>query len=248
MRSHGGQTFSTRTDAQGHYRVSGHQASIYITRVYPLAGSGYLSVSKTQQGWPAGAKSLVVDFKLTRGKILRGRVIDADTGRPVAGCGLVYQPRRGNPHNRNEYDLRNPVRTDAKGEFQVTALPGEGFVAVEAPDPDTIRVTLPKTNRGTAFPHGFADVKLAEEGDPGPVEVRLRKGVTLEARAVDPDGQTVQGRCRASQEHPRQADRQVGTGRILRGRRPSASGVPIPTSRIASSSSTRGASSGPSLS
>ena len=59
---------------------------MYFTTIHPPAGSGYLSVGKAQQGWPAGAKSLVVDFKLTRGKVLRGRVIDAGTGRPVAGC------------------------------------------------------------------------------------------------------------------------------------------------------------------
>jgi protocatechuate 3,4-dioxygenase beta subunit len=67
----------------------------------------------------------VVDFQVQRGKLLRGRVVDADLGRPVAGCGLVYQPRRGNPHDREEYDLRGPVRTDDRGEFRVTALPGE---------------------------------------------------------------------------------------------------------------------------
>jgi beta-lactamase regulating signal transducer with metallopeptidase domain len=193
MRRHGGQPFHARTDAQGHYRVSGHQADMYITTIEPPADSGYLGVSRTHQGWPAGVKSLVMDFKLTRGKVLRGRVVEAGSGRPVAGCGLVYQPRRGNPNNRNEYDLRSPVRTDANGEFRVTALPGEGLVAVEAPEPGFIRVTLAKSLRGTVYPHGFTEVTIAAEGEPAPAVVTLRRGVTLEARVVDPDGRPVKG-------------------------------------------------------
>src|SRR5206468_3722489 len=34
MRRHGGTVFSTRTDADGRYRLSGHSAESYWTRVY----------------------------------------------------------------------------------------------------------------------------------------------------------------------------------------------------------------------
>ena len=38
MRSHGGMPFPGRTDADGRFRISGHQANIYITSVYPQGG------------------------------------------------------------------------------------------------------------------------------------------------------------------------------------------------------------------
>ena len=47
-----------------------------------------------------------------QGSILRGRVVEAGSGRPVAGASVVYEPGPGNPHNRDEYEFRNPVLTD----------------------------------------------------------------------------------------------------------------------------------------
>ena len=69
MRSHGGMPFPGRTDADGRFRISGHQTSVmYITSVYPRADSGYLATSDTHQGWPAGAKFLEVNFALEKGR------------------------------------------------------------------------------------------------------------------------------------------------------------------------------------
>lgn len=193
MRKSGGHTFYGRTDAQGRYRISGHQANLYFTQVHPPADSGYLSLQDRHQGWPAGASSLVVNFKLPRGRLLRGQVRDGATGRPVAGAAVVYQPKSGNPHNRDEYDLRGPTLADADGRFVLTVLPGEGYVAVEAPDPGYIRVPLERGHLGriTAYPQGFTAVDVPEKGDPAAAVVVLHKGVTLEARAIGPDGRVV---------------------------------------------------------
>ncbi len=146
MRSHGGMPFHTRTDADGRYRVSGHAAArIYITAVYPPADSGYLAASDTEQTWPAGAKFLEKNFALEKGRIVHGQVVDADTKRPVVGAAVVYQPQPGNPNNRN-YDLRNTVLTDTAGRFAITALPGQGFLAVETPDESYIRTPIAGRN------------------------------------------------------------------------------------------------------
>ncbi len=97
MRRHGGMPFYTRTDADGRYRVAGHQADQYITTVFPSAESGYLSVKDWHTGWPAGAKYLEKDFALTKGRVVHGKVIDAGTNRPIAGAAVMYQPKRENP-------------------------------------------------------------------------------------------------------------------------------------------------------
>jgi hypothetical protein len=192
MRSHGGMCFSTRTDVDGRYRVSGHAARrTYITSVYPPADLGYLAVSDTEQNWPAGAKFLEKNFALDKGRIVRGQVIDADTRRPVVGAAVVYQPQTGNPHNRN-YDLRNTVLTDTAGQFAITTLPAEGFLAVEAPDESYIRMSFEGRYGGrTIFPQGLAIIDIPQVGEPKPAEIAVRKGVTLEAKAIDPDGKVV---------------------------------------------------------
>ena len=201
MGPHGGQAFSTRTDAQGRYRVSGHAATgrapspLYITTVSPPADSGYLCISNDHdKGWPAGAKFLEKNFALPRGRLLHGTVLDADTKKPIAGASIVYQPKQGNPHNRDEYDLRNRVLTDKDGRFTITGLAGEGLLVVEGPSSDYLRVTLPRaetrSNRDL-FPHGYVTMDVPEKEEPAPAEIKLRKGATLEARVLGPNGKPV---------------------------------------------------------
>ena len=193
MRSHGGMPFPGRTDADGRFRIAGHQTGfMYITSVYPRADSGYLATSDTHQGWPAGAKFLEVNFALEKGRLIHGRVIDRDTRQPVQGAAVMYQPASKNPNNKSGYDLRNTVLTAPDGTFGITGLPGDGMLVVEVPDPDALRTPVTGTMYGmTAYPHGSMTVNIPTEGEPRPVEIAVRKGVTIEARIVDPGGQVV---------------------------------------------------------
>ncbi len=196
MRTHGGMSFFTRTDAKGHYRVAGHQAGLYFVHAWPDAGSGYVDASRDHNGWPEGAKALTMNFALSRGKIFRGTVVDAETRAPIAGASVVYQPRRGNPHvgqsGDQREDFRNPVLTDASGRFAISGLPGEGYLLVEAAAGDYIRGRISGKEAGfmgqTLYPHGSARVDAKPDAEPAATEIALRKGKALEARALDPDG------------------------------------------------------------
>ena len=195
MRKHGGMSFFTQTDAQGRYRVAGHQADWHFIHAWPPPGSGYVDASRDHRGWPEGAKALTMDFALARGKVFRGTVVDAETRSPIAGASVVYQPKRGNPHRSKgadqREDFRNPVLTDASGGFAIAGLPGEGYLLVDAPG-DYIRGRLSGKEAGifgyTLYPHGLARVDVKPDAEPAAVEIAVRKGKALEARAVDPDG------------------------------------------------------------
>lgn len=195
MRSHGGHSFRGRTDADGRYRISGHWTDrTYHTTVYPPANSGYLDAVDVQQDWPAGAKELVKDFALEKSQVVTGRVIDQATKQPVAGAAVVYQPEPKNSDKDGKRDFRNPTVTDEQGRFSITALPGPGSLSVESPDGRTMRIRAGKLRyRRTAFPHGHVKIDVPKEGALPPVEIALRQGVTLEAKAVGPDGQPVRG-------------------------------------------------------
>jgi hypothetical protein len=136
---------------------------------------------------------LECDLALPKGRVLRGQVVEAGSGQPVAGASVMYEPARGNPHRRDDYQFPNPVWTGVDGHFALTALPGLGLLAVEAPTPDFISVS--STGHSTvgsliSRPHGFARVDVPAEKDKDPLETRitLRRGVTFEAGVVGPDG------------------------------------------------------------
>jgi protocatechuate 3,4-dioxygenase beta subunit len=181
-----------RTDASGRYRAAGAAGDSYRVAAYPDPSSGYLSVEKRRNEWPAGARVLEINLALPKpqGSILRGRVVEAGSGRPVAGASVVYEPAPGNPHKRDEYDFWNPVLTDGEGNFALTVLPGKGRLGVDAPTPDFICVPVTSNISSIARPHGFARLDLPAGKDKGnpPVQITLRKGVKLEARLVGPDG------------------------------------------------------------
>jgi hypothetical protein len=192
FRANGAQTFRTRTDADGRYRVSGHHADSYWTTVYPPPDSGYIAFQE-RRSWPAGARALEINFALARGKLIRGRVVHTESGKPIAGAVVVYEPGRGNPNDLKGYDLNNPTLADDQGRFSITGIAGAGFLLVEAPMLEAIRVKLVpgKNEKYAMHPHGFARLEVSERGELAPVEIAVRKGVKLEARIVGPDGTPV---------------------------------------------------------
>jgi hypothetical protein len=77
--------FHARTDASGRYRITGiaWNHGIY-TNLFPPADSGFLAAQHHHEGQAIGGGNLRRDFTVKDGIVLRGRVIDGDTGRPIA--------------------------------------------------------------------------------------------------------------------------------------------------------------------
>ncbi len=199
-RRNGDSCIEVRTDESGRYRAGAAGDSFWVV-AHADPASGYLPIRQDRDEWPKGAKVLEINLALPPASILRGRVVEAETGRPVAEASVIYKPELGSPFNSDDYEFDNPVLTDQDGNFVLTVLPGEGWVFVEAPTPDFMRVSLtynrssPAFPHGfTAFPHGFArlDLPAGKDQDNPPVQVTLRKGVRLEARFVGPDGRPVE--------------------------------------------------------
>ena len=182
-----------KTDERGHYRLSGKLGDSYWATAYPDPTSGYIPVEKRHQGWPAGASSLVMDFALAKGRVIRGRVVERGTGRPIRGASVAYRPDRNNPFNRDGNEFRNPTSTDADGRFLITGLAGPGTIAVDGPgaSPEYVRVPIvdPKAKEMTnAYPHGFVRLDVPTEGEAPESQITLRPGVVLEANVLDPEG------------------------------------------------------------
>jgi beta-lactamase regulating signal transducer with metallopeptidase domain len=191
MRRHGGRAILTVTDGQGRYRVSDRDGENYWVKAFPAPGAGYLAAERGSIRWPAGAAELRVDLALRRGVVVRGRVVDEETKQPIAGAGVVYQPRRGNAHARDNDEFDSPALTDAEGRFTITGVAGPGVVVAEAPSDAYIRHTVAPVDFGhtsSLHVHGLARFELPAAGAPPELAIMLKKGLTLEAQAVRPDG------------------------------------------------------------
>jgi beta-lactamase regulating signal transducer with metallopeptidase domain/protocatechuate 3,4-dioxygenase beta subunit len=197
MNRHGGGAAGTQTDAAGHFRVSDKVGEMYFVHVSPRPDSGYLSQYVHVARWPQGAKTLVCDFKLARGALIHGRVLDGASGEPIAGASVEYHPSPKNPNlktgNRGtSYEFRNPVLTDGEGRFKLVGLQGAGYLTVETPQRIYIRKPLEEEQdpNARAMPMGYTPIDLAPPaGANKEVVIRLQRGRTVALQAVGPQGE-----------------------------------------------------------
>ncbi|MCX6344838.1 MAG: carboxypeptidase regulatory-like domain-containing protein [Armatimonadetes bacterium] len=87
----------------GHYRLI-------------LSKPGNFFAHQVEAEVKAGQTGIVPDIIALRGVIVSGRVIDADTGKPVAGVFLDVDLLENNPHKW--------YKTDKNGKYELRAIPG----------------------------------------------------------------------------------------------------------------------------
>jgi protocatechuate 3,4-dioxygenase beta subunit len=185
-----------RTDGQGRARAVAWPAGGYRIRIDPAEGEPYLHAWWDIE-WPTAAVQQTREFKLWRGAVVRGRVIEDPSGTPVAGAWVeYYQTIRGNKRQANLLSVEAVSGPD--GTFTVVVPPGPGHLLVQGPGDDYLHVTTSSTEMGIGlrpsfrlYPdvHAILDIKDGEATHP--VELRLRRGVTVTGRVVGPDGKPV---------------------------------------------------------
>jgi hypothetical protein len=147
--------------------------------------------------YKAGVKRRV-DFALPRGVLVRGRVVEEKSGRPVAGAIAYHYPRlaRGKSYGELEIGWLNPVVSDGSGRFQIAVLPGPGYLVVEGPGPEYVPRVLGqnqlihhgKPGGGRWYAHAFVPLNFKAKSGPQEITVRLRRGVKVRGKVVGLDG------------------------------------------------------------
>jgi RNA polymerase sigma factor (sigma-70 family) len=193
-----------KTDDKGRYRILTYRGNFMNVSVLPPEGVPYLPLHK-QAEWDKGVVKKVLDLALPSGVLVRGKVTEAGTGKPVAGAVVGYRQRwRDNPFFSAEAAERfqgGEMRhlTAADGSFQLTVLPGPGHMIVKGPTLDYVHLETtdgelegeePKSTR--FYPDGLAKLDLKPDVKaPQEVAIELRRGETIHGRVVDPDGNPV---------------------------------------------------------
>jgi RNA polymerase sigma factor (sigma-70 family) len=194
---------TTRTDDEGRYRLQPFAGENLTISVYPPDETPYL-VAKKEFGWPEKKVRHEVDVSLLRGILVRGTVLEAGSGKPVAGASVTHEwGKEDNPFfdgamksRENPWPTRGAT-TRSDGRFSMAVPPGPGFLLVKAAEPDYLHV---ETSSGRlvggvggtpTFVSGLFELKLLPDDPPQECLIAPRRGATLRGRVVDADGQPV---------------------------------------------------------
>jgi RNA polymerase sigma factor (sigma-70 family) len=123
------------TDKEGRYRLAGLPLSkTYRVFAYPPGSSPYLRQNAEAEATP-GSATVRLDIGLAKGVVVKGRVIDRQTGKGVR-AGIRFAPL---PDNRffgkpgfDSYKTdRTMEETDRQGRFRVVTIPGKSLLMAQ---------------------------------------------------------------------------------------------------------------------
>jgi RNA polymerase sigma factor (sigma-70 family) len=201
------------TDEQGRFRVNCPPGRVFLSS-YPPDGSPYLSRA-TSFVWPKGKEKHEVQVELPRGVLVRGKVSEAGSGKPVPGAVVSYFLREDNPfaHFTITSWRQTPgefVRTKADGTFEAAVYPGQGHLMAKGPSRDyvlqrldTKELTLGKAGGAPLYAEAVTPLDLKAGAEPQEVSLTLRRGVTIRGLVLDPDGKPVKEAVLTSATHLR---------------------------------------------
>jgi RNA polymerase sigma factor (sigma-70 family) len=206
---HGDGRLATTTDTEGRYQLVGMpKGEGNIILAAPAEGQPYLLAVKDVGDSP-GLDPITVDFALKRGVLIKGRVTDKATGKPVPGH-IEYVAFADNSHRSEvpNWTTNNYLYTHEDGSFEVVALPGRGLLAVRAwgdhylldvgadqipgRDEQGFYRTYPHLV-GASLYHTLVEVNPAKDAESLTCNLIVDPGKTLTGTVLSPDGKPLAG-------------------------------------------------------
>jgi hypothetical protein len=167
-------------------------------------GPPYFNCTKLDVADTPGLDPVPVDFDLERGLVVKGRLLDKATGKPVRGR-VLYLARDDNPNLKDYTDLGKPQaiavdpgKTAEDGSFSVIGIPGPGLLCASADDTNRYApARLDGVKAGLSILQSYnAVVRIDPSEKDGKSLVRditLEPGRALSGSVVGPDGKPLVG-------------------------------------------------------
>ena len=185
------------TGGDGRFRAKAETSDRNVVHVLAPQGQPYLNGRTEEFTWTKGAIEHRVDLVLPRGVMIRGKVTEEGSGKPIAGTMLGYlcgptQAAPTDPWFGREWsgpDGTFQLAVSPKSTYLIVLGPSEDYVLQEAGE-RMIQQGQPGGRR--MYAHAFIAYDLKSGGDTRKIDVVLRRGATVKGKVIGPDGEPVQ--------------------------------------------------------
>ncbi len=182
-------------DDQGRFTARVAPRQYYSIRAYPPEGQPYL-IPEHRFEWTKGRVKTTTDISLPRGVLIRGKVVEEGTGRPLAGSSVQFE---ANPRRDDILAAwQTIVASHDDGSFQIAVPPGKGHLLIFGPTPDYIveEIGLRELWSGRhggrrTYAHHIAAYEVKPGDESHEIVAVLRPGKTIRARVVARDGRPI---------------------------------------------------------
>ena len=188
-------TAKFRADDQGRFQMNPIAAESYTFGAFPTGGEPYL-IQQDEFKWTKGAVKANHDITVRRGVLIRGKVTEAGTDRPLPASSVMFIPVGGSDDILSGWQAM--VASQADGSFQIAVPAGKGHLLVFGPTGDYVlgeigsnRLYDDRAGGQRYRAHAIIPYEVKAGDAPLEVPAALRPGVTIKGRAVGPDGQTI---------------------------------------------------------
>jgi RNA polymerase sigma factor (sigma-70 family) len=193
---------TARADDKGRFQLQPYAGKFFLIEVYAPKGEAYLGLQKSFD-WPKGTVQQEIDLALPRGVLVRGKITEEPSGKPVAGAIVDFFPQGdGNAGLRDDVHTgwRTAVTSGSDGTFQIGVPPCVSYLLIQGPTFDYIHrelfETLPHVISEKAvghrlYPDAWVKLDLKPRAEPEELTIKLRRGATVEGRLLGPDGKPV---------------------------------------------------------
>ncbi len=179
-RSRGYRVSRSHTDDRGRFTASSLPGEYFQVHAYAPEGQPYV-VTQVEFDWAKGAIKKALDIRVPRGVLIRGKVVEAGTNRPLADS-TVYFKHVG---NRNDIVSGWQVSVASKpdGSFAIAVPPGKGHLLVYGPSDDYVAREIGSSTLDGGRPggwrfraHAIIPYEVKAGDPPREIAMALRRG------------------------------------------------------------------------
>ncbi len=188
------------TDAKGTYRILPHPGIRFGVTAYPPSGAPYMPRETERITWENSDLTREVNIKVPRVSLVRGRVLEEGTNKPVEGASITFES------GGKESDMPENVvtgwqarrTTDAEGNFTFAVPYSRGTLLVKKKDANYVlqhkfsrEIRFGTPGGARVYAHALHEVNTSQDKDSIEVEIRIKPGHEVNGKIVDEQGKPI---------------------------------------------------------